>query len=99
MWAETVRNVRIAAIFAGKVLLEVIFGRVSRGWGPRLAYAAKWGGKWGAKSRAKSMAKSTAKCMANSGAKSMAIPRLISEAKSGKSFEIVEDGKNLKSVF
>ena len=45
MWAETVRKVRIAAIFAGKVLLEVILGRVSRGWGPRLAYAAKWGGK------------------------------------------------------
>ena len=42
MGAKTVRKVRIAAIFAGKVLLEVIFGRVSRGWGPRLAYAAKW---------------------------------------------------------
>ena len=85
MWAETVRKVRIAAIFAGKVLLEVIFGRVSRGWGPRLAYAAKWGGKWGAKSMVKSTPKSTPKSMADS----MAIPRLISEAKSRKSSDIV----------
>ena len=47
LWAETVRKVRIAAIFAGKVLLEAIFGRVSRGWGPWLAYAAKWGANGG----------------------------------------------------
>ena len=80
------RKVRIAAIFAGKVLLEAISGTVLRGWGPWLAYAAKWGAKWGAKSTPKSMPKCTPK--------SMAIPRLISEAKSRKSLEIVEDDKN-----
>ena len=43
MWAETVRKVRIPAIFAGKVLLEAIFGAVLRGWEALLEYGAKWG--------------------------------------------------------
>ena len=83
MGAKRLRKVRIAAIFAGKVLLEAILGTVLRGWGPWLAYAAKWGAKWGAKSTPKTMPKSMAK--------SMAIPRLISEAKSRKSLEMVEN--------
>ena len=37
--------------------------------------------------------------MANSTPKSMAIPRLISEAKSRKLLEVVKDVQNLKSVF
>ena len=43
LWAETVRKVRIAAIFAGKLLLEAIFGVVLRGWGALSEYGAKWG--------------------------------------------------------
>ena len=43
MWAETVRKVKIAAIFAGKVLLETIFRVVLRGWEALLEYGAKWG--------------------------------------------------------
>ena len=84
--ATTTRKVRIGTIFARKVLLEAIFGAVLGGWGPWLAYAAKWGAKWGAKSGAKWRAKSTPK--------SMAIPRLISEVKSRKSLEIMEGDKN-----
>ena len=43
MWAETVRKVTIAAIFAGNLLLEVIFMVVLRGWEALLEYGAKWG--------------------------------------------------------
>ena len=45
MGAKTVRKVRIAAIFAGKVLLEVLFGRVSRGWEALVSLCGKMGGR------------------------------------------------------
>ena len=81
--AKTLRKVRIAAIFAGKMLLEAIFGARFGGVGALVILPGKMWGKSGANSRAK--------CRAKCRAKSMAIPRLISEAKSRKSLEIVEN--------
>ena len=59
----------------------------------------KMGGLSTPKCTPNSGANSTPNSGANSWAKSMAIPRLISEAKSRKSLKIVEDDKNLQSVF
>ena len=77
--AKTTRKVRIAEIFAGNVLVEAIFGARFGGVGALVILPGKMWGKSGANSRAKCRAKS------------MAIPRLISEAKFRKSLEIVEN--------
>ena len=86
MGAKTPRKVRIGAIFACKVLLEAIFGPVLGGRG-----GGKLWGLWAGHS--------TPNSTPNSMANSRAIPRLISEAKTRKSLEIVENNKNLRSVF
>ena len=90
MGAKTLRNVRIAEIFAGKVLLEAIFGVRFGGVGALVSLPGKiWGkiqGKIQGKIRGKSMPKSTTK--------SMAIPRLISEGESRKSLKFFENDEN-----
>ena len=85
MGAKTLRKVRIAAIFAGKMLLEAIFGARFGGVGALVILPGKM---WG-----KSGANSTPNCRATCRTNSMAIPRLISEAKSRKSVKIVEKHK------
>ena len=95
MGAKTLRNVRIAEIFAGKVLLEAIFGAWFGRVGALVSLPGKiWvkmGGNIRGKMRGKIRGKSMPKSMPKSTPKSMAIPRLISEVKSRKLFEIIED--------